>query len=147
MRDKPKNSVSEAAAVKLLNRLFAGHKDTIELQLEEIYEAAGRTSMPDETNRNWLNGVFAKLKTYNFVETVTTFENSRHKVTGMKLTLAGQYVLGRKVDSSQNPKEQETSRTSGLTLDEMLAAVEDLRKKYTAFDIELIIKPKAPPMQ
>jgi hypothetical protein len=148
MNKVSKNSVSEGAAVKLLNRLFAAHKDSNELTLEEIYSAAGRTDMDAETNRNWFNGVLAKLKRYNFVDTVTTYENSRHKVVGMKLTIAGQYILGRKVEGNMPPgtPDEQPSRTSGLTLDEMLAAIEELREKYTGFDIELVIKPKGTPM-
>jgi len=146
MKKAFKNAISEGAAVKLLNRLYAPYKDKNEISLEEIYEAAGRAEIDPETNRNWFNGVLAKLKMHNFVETATTFENSRNKVVGMKLTMAGEFVLGRRSETPI-PGQRSGSAAASLTLDEMLAAVEELRKKYTAFDIELIIKPKETPMQ
>lgn len=144
-----KNSkyISEQAAIELLKRIF-GSTDADEMTLDEIYAAAGRTDQPAKTNRGWLNGVQTKLQYYKFVKPVMKFENSRNKLDKLRLTIAGKTVLGRAADNADGAAARhEDRRSTGLTLDEMLAAVEELRKKYTAFDIELIVKPKDTPMQ
>jgi len=145
---KPKNFISEGAAVELLQRIF-GNTDTDVMTLQEVYVAAGRGELDEETNRNWVNNVMTKLRYHSLITPDYTYGN-RKKLSGIKLTIAGRTAIGRAasdeaagVDNGSRPPRPATS----LTLDEMLATVEQLRKKYPAFDIELIIKPKESPMQ
>lgn len=138
---KSKHFISEGAAVELLQRIF-GNTDADTLTLKEVYLAAGRGEIDEETNRNWVNNVMTKLRYHSLITPDYTYGN-RKKLSGIKLTIAGRTAIGRTAgDETDNGTVRQPRQTASLTLDEMLATVEQLRKKYPAFDIDLVIKPK-----
>ena len=137
------NSISEKAAIQLLGRLFSS-ADSDELTLDEAYVAAGRADISPETNRNWLNGVLAKLRDYALVTTIDKYENSRSKLDKIKLTMAGKTALGwSSVDSITTPTSTPAPlRRAVATYNDVAKAVAEFRNNNPDFEVIFEVKLK-----
>lgn len=143
---KPKHYISEGAAVELLKRLF-GASEADALTLKEVYHAAGRGELDDDTNRNWLNTVMTKLRYHNLITPEYAYDG-RKKVSRIKLTIAGRTLLGR---TGQPITHEEPSSTGEqarvITPQTVHDDIEILKKLYPSFNVGLIFEPKDKPMQ
>lgn len=152
MMNKPK--VSEDAAINLLKRLFSPYPDKNAISIDEVYSAAGRSHLDPTTNRNWLNGILAKLKAYQLAFPVLKYDNGRNKLNKVQLTTAGKVVLNRSSSSLDSQtsapilptvvpaRVAPVANKPVLSLDEMLEIVEALRVNHPNWDIVFEIKPK-----
>lgn len=153
-----KHPISEQAAVELLKRIFPDAPNTTELTVEEVFKIAGREGKKARTNRNWLNLVLSKLKSYGFVATTTRFQNSRIRLHKIKLTLAGKTALSvskapaylasiapppmptfAPVQEALIPVEPSKTK---LTLEELLLAIDQIRASSPNWDIVFEVKTK-----
>jgi hypothetical protein len=137
---KAKNLISEKAAVQLLKRLFADAKSEV-MTLDEVYAAAGRAERNSDTNRNWLNGILAKLRHYKLVETIDKYENSRSKLDKLKLTIAGKTAIGWPVDTGADVSSH-TPVQRGMTYNDLAKAVAAFRNENSDFDVVFEVKLK-----
>jgi hypothetical protein len=149
----PKNFISETAAGETLGRFFASTTSD-EISLEGIYEAAGRAHIDEHTNRNWLNTKMNQLKHHNLITTVQTFDkdSKRHKLTGIRLTLAGKRAIGRVGADYTEPVHRLPSAAAvntsialnELTVDQILMAVPLINERLAAFKLKVTLEDKEP---
>lgn len=143
---RKKNLISEKAAVQLLSRLYAEAQGD-ELTLDEVYAAAGRSDKDPEVNRNWLNGVLAKLRAHKFIETIDKYENSRSKLDKLKLTIAGKTALGLPVGTgADNTMSITRGPQSSMTYNDLAKAVAAFRNNNTDFEVVFEVRLKEAPL-
>lgn len=143
MAKKVNNKISEKAAVELLGRLFA-NATSDELTLDEVYAAANRADRDPETNRNWLNGILAKLRDHNLVTVISKYENSRSKLDKVKLSAVGKYSLGWPGGEANNSVVSipAVPRVAIVTYNDLAKAVAGFRKDNPDFDVVFEVRLK-----
>jgi hypothetical protein len=115
----------------LMSMFPEGSSDLI--SLDTAFEAAGRTSYSNETNRVWLFRKLPELKRRELIEPVYDHAGKK-RLKGLKLTNKGREFLGRPTRSSRS--------VLGMSMDEVAQAVADLKKRSPDFNITFIIEPK-----
>jgi len=134
------------SATLTLKRLYTPYPEEDSLTIEKMYIAAGRdTSVElEDKNRNWLSNKLTALYYHNLAKPIYSYDG-RRKLERVQLTVEGKRALGR-VSAPGQVEPASLPSVASLTLEDMLAAVEALRKKYPGFDIDLTIKPKEQPI-
>lgn len=143
---KPKNYISEGAAVETVKRWFAPYPDTDELSLEQVYSVASRAEFDETTNRNWLNNKMNQLKYHNLIKANQTFDaqSRRHKLTHIQLTMKGKVALGRIEGNEVIDKEGGDMSTIPLrrnaSLSDVAQAVRDFQEAHQEFEVVFDVK-------
>lgn len=139
---KPKNSISETTAAETLARFFRFTPDDDYVSIEDIYKAAERDSLSDETNKNWLNAKTNQLKHHNLIRSVKEFDRAsrRHKVVGYRLTLAGKKAIGRVGVDDEDPDGGYDVNSVTASLDDVARAVEAFQKNNPNFEVIFDVK-------
>jgi hypothetical protein len=139
---KPKNYISNTAAIENLKRLFATSPNADQLSLEELFIAAGRDLGNDQTNRNWLANKLTQLKYHDLVLPVYKY-GQRKELVAVKLSLKGKNALGRLSPQPNGGERLLPAAISGdvNTLD-LANAVRTFRDNYPEFEVIFDIRLK-----
>jgi hypothetical protein len=139
---KPKNYISQTAAVENLRRLFAASPNADQLSLEELFIASGREREDPQTNRNWLANKMTQLKYYNLIKSVYKY-GQRKELVALQLTIKGKKALGRLTDGAADGQQLvELGLNHGINTLDVANAVRSFRDNYPEFEVIFDIKLK-----
>ena len=133
---------SKKAAEETLKRFFANNPASDRITVEEIFQAAGRQDKKPRPNMAWLSNKLTTLRYHDLINSEYSYQGKR-RLEAISLSLDGKRALRRVGNPNPRP-EAETQVRDGQadSLDDVLALVSQLRKRYPEFDIDLTVKPK-----
>jgi len=141
---RPKNYISQTAAVENLKRLFANNPDSDQLSVEELLIAAARDDQKPQTNRNWLANKMTQMKYHDLIRPVYRY-GERKKLVGIELSIRGKKALGRiSADSSKTGQLPATQPGSPLGVQDITGSVKNFRDNNPEFDVVFELKLKKP---
>jgi hypothetical protein len=139
---------SKKAAEETLKRFFANKPASDQVSVEEIFRAAGRQGKQPTANMAWLSNKLTTLRYHDLINSEYSYQGKR-RLKSISLSLDGKRAL-RRVGSANSPNAYQEPPEAGRqalgdqepSLDDALALVSQLRKRYPEFDIDLTVKPK-----
>lgn len=138
---RPKNYISETAAVENLRRLFSPNPNADQLSLEEVFIAAGRERENGRTNRNWLANKMTQLKYHGLIRPIYKY-GQRKELAAIKLSLKGKKALGRLSEGRDNSSLLNSALGTDVSAIEVAAAVRAFRDNYPEFDVVFEVRLK-----